>query len=295
MYRKILFGIDPAGTALGATPVVAAIAGRFAAEVIVLEIMEVRHDYDYKYDSDAEPAGLAAEVARDLQRLGVSATAEVRELGHGHVGKEIARVADEVGADLVALGSRGRSDFMGLVAGSVGHEVAANSERAVLLVRAPNDPATLDTGAPQPQIRTVLVGVDSSERSAEAVESVIEVATACKAIVIAAHVRESIFAGEAAAYIEPDEVAQAVLAAATDRFREAGVAAEVRTLLGLGGVARELVAMADEVDADLIVLGSRRLGDLGGLFLGSVAHQVLHLTRRPLLMAERVPAAANIR
>jgi len=165
----------------------------------------------------------------------------------------------------------------------------------VLLVRAPNDPATLDTGAPQPQIRTVLVGVDSSERSAEAVESAIEVATACKAIVIAAHVRESIFAGEAAAYIEPDEVAQAVLAAATDRFREAGVAAEVRTLLGLGGVARELVAMADEVDADLIVLGSRRLGDLGGLFLGSVAHQVLHLTRRPLLMAERVPAAANIR
>jgi nucleotide-binding universal stress UspA family protein len=295
MYRKILFGIDPAGTALGATPVVAAIAGRFAAEVIALEIMELDHDYDYAYDSDAEPAALAYEVARDLQRLGVSATAEVRELGHGHVGKEIARVADEVAADLVALGSRGRSDFMGLLAGSVGHEVAANSKRAVLLVRASNEPAALATAALQPQIRNVLVGVDGSERSAEAVGAAIDVATAWGARVIAAHVREYAFGSEVVPYIEPNEVAQAVLAAAADRCREAGVAAEVRALPGLAGVARELVALADEVNADLIVLGPRRLGDLGGLLLGSVAHQVLHLTRRPLLMAERLQAAANVR
>ncbi len=77
MYQKILFGIDPAGTALGATPVVAAIAHQFGSEVIALEIIEFGHDYDYAYDSDAEPAALAYEVARDLQRLGVSATAEV--------------------------------------------------------------------------------------------------------------------------------------------------------------------------------------------------------------------------
>ncbi len=295
MYKKILFGIDPTGTALSATPVVAAIARRFAAEVIALEVLEVAHQYDSEYDSDAEPAGLAARVAADLQRLGVSATAEVRELRHGHVGKEIARVADEVDADLVALGSRGRSDFMGLMAGSVGHEVAANSKRAVLLVRASNDQAVLDPAAPGPQISTVLVGVDGREGSREAVDSAIDVATACGAKVIAAHVRESVFAAEAVAYIEPDEVSQAVLAAAADRLREAGVPAELRTLSGLGGVARELVGLAGEVEADLIVLGSRRPGELGGILLGSVAHQVLHLTRRPLLMAERVGAAAGNR
>jgi nucleotide-binding universal stress UspA family protein len=62
---------------------------------------------------------------------------------------------------------------------------------------------------------------------------------------------------------------------------EAGIKAhgEVRnTIFGLS--AREIVNDAIEVDADVIVMGSRGRSDLAGLLLGSTAHQVIHLSER---------------
>jgi nucleotide-binding universal stress UspA family protein len=58
---------------------------------------------------------------------------------------------------------------------------------------------------------------------------------------------------------------------------------EVRnTIFGLA--AREIVNDAIEVDADVIVMGSRGRGDLAGLLLGSTAHKVIHLSDRPVLV-----------
>ena len=45
---------------------------------------------------------------------------------------------------------------------------------------------------------------------------------------------------------------------------------------------------AADWNADLIVVGSSRMGDIGSLFLGSVSHDLLHVTDRPVLIAERV-------
>ena len=52
-----------------------------------------------------------------------------------------------------------------------------------------------------------------------------------------------------------------------------------------GGVARILANLAEDLDAGLIVMGSHGRGDLTALLLGSVAHKVLHLTDRPVLIA----------
>jgi nucleotide-binding universal stress UspA family protein len=57
-------------------------------------------------------------------------------------------------------------------------------------------------------------------------------------------------------------------------------------------VAGAIVAAAGRLDADLVVLGSRRPSHLGGLVLGSVAHEVIHQLRRPVLLARLVRAAA---
>jgi len=46
--------------------------------------------------------------------------------------------------------------------------------------------------------------------------------------------------------------------------------------------------IARDADADLIVIGSSRMGDIGSLFLGSVSFDLLQMTDRPALVTEGV-------
>lgn len=59
------------------------------------------------------------------------------------------------------------------------------------------------------------------------------------------------------------------------RLEESGVEHEVRQLVRGQDPADDLVAVAEEVDADLIVIGLRRRTPVGKLIMGSNAQQVL--------------------
>jgi nucleotide-binding universal stress UspA family protein len=74
----------------------------------------------------------------------------------------------------------------------------------------------------------------------------------------------------------PLELAEALAA-------ERGI--ETRTEVLVGDPANEIVAYADSVDADLIVVGSRGRGAVTSALLGSVSRAILHETRRPVLVA----------
>jgi nucleotide-binding universal stress UspA family protein len=56
---------------------------------------------------------------------------------------------------------------------------------------------------------------------------------------------------------------------------------EVRNTV-FGYAAREIIANAKE--NEVIVMGSRGHGDLAGVVLGGIAHKVIHLTGRPVLV-----------
>jgi nucleotide-binding universal stress UspA family protein len=51
----------------------------------------------------------------------------------------------------------------------------------------------------------------------------------------------------------------------------------VCTVTRAGDPAKEILSVANEENADIIVMGRRGLGDLGGLLLGSVSHKVSNL------------------
>jgi nucleotide-binding universal stress UspA family protein len=71
-----------------------------------------------------------------------------------------------------------------------------------------------------------------------------------------------------------------------ERARRAGFAADAR-----GGIAaptwQGIVDVADEIDAAVIVLGSRGLNGARELFEGSVSHEVAQHARRPVLIVPR--------
>lgn len=75
-----------------------------------------------------------------------------------------------------------------------------------------------------------------------------------------------------------DQYTESVMQQAKDAARDLGVS-EVKTEVKTGQPARTIVQVAERGGFDAIVLGSRGLGDLEGLLLGSVAHKVSSLAK----------------
>ena len=133
----------------------------------------------------------------------------------------------------------------------------------------------------------ILVAVDHSEWSDRAVRAARDLAVLSGGEVWVLHLREREMGAKTGVLRidETTEDANAQVAASVEVFAEAGVKAhgEIRNTI-FGYAAREIINDAIEVDADVIVMGSRGRGDLAGLLLGSTAHKVIHLSDRPVLV-----------
>jgi nucleotide-binding universal stress UspA family protein len=72
------------------------------------------------------------------------------------------------------------------------------------------------------------------------------------------------------------------------RATDAGLVAQPRVATRFGTVAATILTVADELDADLVVLGTRGLGGVKSFLLGSVSHGVVQHADRAVLV---VPSA----
>jgi nucleotide-binding universal stress UspA family protein len=76
-------------------------------------------------------------------------------------------------------------------------------------------------------------------------------------------------------------------------LHESGVPHDVRTLVRGHEPASDVVSVADEENADLIVIGLRRRSPVGKLILGSNAQQVLLDAHCPVLAVKAPPGEAD--
>jgi nucleotide-binding universal stress UspA family protein len=89
-----------------------------------------------------------------------------------------------------------------------------------------------------------------------------------------------------------EKEARATAQHCAERLRHIGIAAEPRVESQHTSVSATILAVADEVHADAIVLGTRGRGGIKSLLLGSVSHAVVQHADRPVLV---VPSAAVAR
>lgn len=132
-------------------------------------------------------------------------------------------------------------------------------------------------------IRTILVPLDYSEHSARALETAVEMARGLGAVIHLVHAFEVpvpiVTPYEVAIpenYVEPvREEATRRLEEARDKVAAQGI--EVTAHLTESPAATAIVRIAEEVGADLIVMGTRGNTGLKHLLLGSVAERTLRL------------------
>jgi nucleotide-binding universal stress UspA family protein len=232
---------------------------------------------------------------------------QVREVGgevsaaHVRVGlpaPEIVGLADELGVGLVVLGSRGLGALKRAVMGSVSDSVVRHAHGPVLVVRGNGRERYYLPGR-------IMLATDGSEEAASATRAALEIANATGSEL---HILFALFTDETLPY--PHPYARERWEASVERAKhdarefvdeqaerieaEGGRVKDAH--LAFGKPDQEIVKLGEELDAGLIVVGSRGLGGVRRALLGSVSGSVVRHAHCPVLVVrEEEPIAHRAR
>jgi nucleotide-binding universal stress UspA family protein len=238
------------------------------------------------YESMRERAEEDAKIRLDGE------TQKIREAGghvaqtHARVGRpdgEIVALAEEIGAGLIVIGSRGRGGIRRALMGSVSDSVVRHAHCTVLVVR---------DGQGDYLPGRILLAVDGSKEADDAARAAGEIAGAADSELHVLYVLElerylpypGPEAWEWGADLERAERHARSWVEGQGRRIQAERAKAIKAHLAFGKPDQEIVRLDEELDADLIVVGSRGLGGLKRALTGSVSDSVVRHARCPVLV-----------
>jgi nucleotide-binding universal stress UspA family protein len=216
------------------------------------------------------------------------------EIREGDPAEQIDAVVTEYGAEVVVVGPHGARPGIWDRPGGTAEKLVRGSRHTVLLAATPRDQAPRRLLVPVDESEATTVVLDWARRFAEREGTEITLLH----IVSSTLLNELLSAGAVISGVMvpvPDEVL-------TDAEMDAGswlqrVASEaglegpgVSTQVKAGDPADQILAAAERLEADLIVMGSSSRG-VRAAILGSVAREVLRSAKRPVLVARASGAA----
>jgi nucleotide-binding universal stress UspA family protein len=148
--------------------------------------------------------------------------------------------------------------------------------------------------------KSILVPTDFSESAAAALEYAVTLAEKVGATITLLHSYEIPIVGfPDGALVPTADIAARITNAAQDGLdatvaKYKGLGIELRPMLETGDAREVIPAIAEKVDADLIVMGTHGRRGLSRALLGSVAEAVVRTATRPVLTL-RVPKQAQAR
>ena len=217
--------------------------------------------------------GSAAGVAMDLL---------IRE---GAVVPMILEEARTIGADLIVIGTHGRSGFDHLLLGSVTEKVLRKAECAVMTV-----PPADRTAAPARGARTIVCAVDFSPASVKALDYALSLAQELPARLLLLHVLDWPAGRPIPRGFELEAIAYRGKAEEDSRARlhalvpdDARAWCETEELVTAGRPHEDIVRLARDRDADLIVMGVHGRSAVNLALFGSTANQVVRHATCPVV------------
>jgi nucleotide-binding universal stress UspA family protein len=292
--RRLLLPIDGSQHAQRAADYLATCAGSMHLGAI----------YVLNVQSADEQAAFAAENegdAVDYEKRGIQATARARAVLDaaklpnsvrtllGDPASVIVRTAEEEEVDEIVMGSRSKDHLMDVI-GSVAYKVVHHVRVPVTIVPALR--SELQRKAPGGDTHRVLLAVDGSEHSARAVDLVCGMNTASPPVeVVLLYVTSPMPAAYVRGVLSEDLVESSfreerdrVIEGASRALSSAGLKFTTHVLPG--DAAQKIVETANNLGCTRIVMGTRGLGTVAGLVLGSCAYKVLHLSSIPVTLVK---------
>jgi nucleotide-binding universal stress UspA family protein len=280
--KQVLLAIDRGAPSWEATRLALHLAPKLKTSVTVLSLLvpepRKRGAKDQRRREFDVVRELVDDVVKELVMARVKANGEVRSCKRQEVAGEILATAARVGADLILMGSRARGELTGLLLGSVSHAVAMSALCPVVIV-----PAGATTKLNPRRIVLVIDGEGDPERPVSAAAELARAVEASVEVVCVGHTLGDILEPAASpSTADPDEAA---VERAVVSLKTAGLEVRSRMIDNRRGLAPEVAREVLATGGDMIVLGTRTLGWVGGDVSAGAAEAVVRRTRRPVVIA----------
>jgi nucleotide-binding universal stress UspA family protein len=198
---------------------------------------------------------------------------------HFRVGSPAAQIvaqAEDIGAGLVVLGSRGLGAMRRALIGSVSDSVVRHAPCPALVVRErplafPTKILLAADGSEEAKLAAAVAGALAGDTDSEL--HVVTVGPFLPTVLASTEEEPARMAREARRTLD-EQVA----------LIEAAGGGVAQAHLRLGGAAEEIVALAENVGADLIAMGSRGRGGIRRALMGSVSERVVHHAHCPVMI-----------
>jgi nucleotide-binding universal stress UspA family protein len=311
MLRSILVPVDSSNFAEHALPYALGIARRTGAEIhlclVHVPSETVSPHYPLAKAAEAHDAEVrhrdATYVKELVRRLEPSGVTIRPVLLRGYVAAALARYVEDQSIDLVVMTTHGRGGLQRAWLGSTADSLLRHSMIPLLLLR-PSEQSR-DIGPDSDcELDSILASLDGSDTAETALRDALGLGITRNARVTLAHVLQPPVAA-ASPYlphtIQLTHDEMEVREVHMKRYLEDQAASDwmgdrpVRTRVLVDyHPAPAILDLAEDVDADLLVLGTHGRGGLRRLILGSVADKVIRGTHRPVLVHRGVGRIARL-
>lgn len=221
-------------------------------------------------------------LAEAVQFLNVDPSKVNPRLKQGDPKDIVCQVADEENSDLIIMGSRGLQGLRAILENSVSQYVFQLTSRPMLLVK---------DGIYVKKLKQIMVALDASDSSKEYLDLALSLVKDIQGgQLILAHVKKDV-SGVSAEDYSDNAQADPIIAAALEPVKRMGIS--YRCVSAVGKPGPEICRIAEEVGADLLILGSpdrrptvaKSLVDLDRLIGGSLSDYVRVHAECPVLLA----------
>ncbi|MEX2528681.1 MAG: universal stress protein [Gemmatimonadota bacterium] len=295
MFHHALVAVDlsPAGQVLlGCVP---QLRGLGVKRVTLLHVAPVDYPVAGAMAHVKEYGEILNELAGQMRDGGFEVTAEAR---HGSPPGEILRMAEEAGASLILLGSRSRNRLRETFVGSVALKILEASQVPVLFIRLElvgqgDDGAVAALCCPMDEALVLAVDFSPAGERALAVAAELSRHHGGRALTLvhaakAGGVTSEMSGGRPGVVGDGGERLRKL----ADRLRAEGTGT-VHTQLEEGDPVDAILKAVNRAGESLLVMGTRGMGLLGRLALGSVSRGVLGKVQVPVLMVPEDQASRS--
>jgi nucleotide-binding universal stress UspA family protein len=280
LFQNILYATDFSRQSGAVAPFVQALARQYGSKVFLTHVISLMPFA--KYSPTQAWQELAAQAVRESWEKMEAMEPQWKGISHetlvlkGDIWRELSRITENKKIDLIVAGTHGYSGVSKLVVGSVAEQIFRHAPCPVLTV----GPGVSGEPRSVVDIHTILCPADLAPASQPAVDAAIALTDQHRARLYLLHVT-------------PDPIDDASEALLTEKLRRLippgkALWCEPKFFVESGVAADRILAVAEELAVDLIVMGPKRFPLIPGAHLTtSTAYGVIRRANCPVLTAQR--------